>query len=185
MAWSDDRTFRAPLRLLIILRLRREFTDSSCASMSPLTLEPVQLPAHCRRDPSLPVFKKVAAGQVHPLRVPCFGKEQSARNATASTDFKKLPHDAVTYVYAFEECKEKAKSRHTSSKDYQLPNPFAEGLIAAGALPRCFILTTPKLTVTFYLGFIQLRPGDAVFARPTGGNEDGSDDVLQVLVLAE
>ena len=34
-------------------------------------------------------------------------------------------------------------------------------------------------------GFICLQPGDAVFARPAGGRADGTDDVLQVVVLAE
>ena len=32
---------------------------------------------------------------------------------------------------------------------------------------------------------VELKPGDAVFARPPGGKEDGRDDVLQILVLEE
>ncbi|KZV59245.1 hypothetical protein PENSPDRAFT_672483, partial [Peniophora sp. CONT] len=34
-------------------------------------------------------------------------------------------------------------------------------------------------------GLLRLRPGDAVFARPFNGKEDGTEDVLQVLVLGD
>lgn len=36
-----------------------------------------------------------------------------------------------------------------------------------------------------WLGLLRLSPGDAVFARPFGGKDDGTEDVLQLLVLAE
>ena len=50
---------------------------------------------------------------------------------------------------------------------------------------RCKPCNSPISYLSLAVGFIRLNPGDAVFARPAGGNVDGTDDVLQVLVLGE
>ncbi|VDC01042.1 unnamed protein product [Peniophora sp. CBMAI 1063] len=128
--------------------------------MVPLVLEDVTLAPGAKRDPALPILKKLAADQVHPLRVHCF----ASSGKDTPPVVKELPSNSSTYVYGFEGDFDAAKRRHTGSKKYRFSKPFASGLLDAG--------------------FVQLMPGDAVFARPPGGSEDGTDDVLQVVVLS-
>ncbi|VDB96828.1 unnamed protein product [Peniophora sp. CBMAI 1063] len=129
--------------------------------MQTLVLEDVPLAPGASRDAALPVLKRLAAGQVHPLRAHCYpsaGKE-------LSSGVKDLSSRSTTFVYYFENDRDAAKKRHEASRAYRFKSPFVGGLLEAG--------------------FIQLRPGDAVFARPPGGSEDGMDDVLQVLILSD
>lgn len=102
--------------------------------MAALKLEDVRLPRNARRDPALPVFKKLAAGQVHPLRAHCFA---GMRGAQLTSGVKELPPDSVTYVYAFEKLESAAKTRHTKSREYRFLKPFAEGLLEAGVSLTC------------------------------------------------
>ncbi|VDB96799.1 unnamed protein product [Peniophora sp. CBMAI 1063] len=55
------------------------------------------------------------------------------------------------------------KKRHQDSRSIKFDKPMAAGLLDKG--------------------FLALQHGDAVFARPAGGKVNGSDDVLQVVVL--
>ena len=135
--------------------------------MSSLPLQDVPLPPGAKRDAALPVLKKVAPGYVHPLR---------AQSPQAQ---------GVTYVYQFERDKQKAKDRHAKSRTYRIPEPFEEGLLNAGTSATVISLQPSICELMFVLGFIGLQPGDAVFARPPGGKKDGTDDVLQVMVLKE
>ena len=101
--------------------------------MVALKLLDVPLPRGVKRDPLLPVLKKLAPGQIHPLRAHCFPGAQQFTGNKSFPDVRNLPADSITYIYNFEKDKDKAKERHTRSQGLRFNEPFAAGLIKAGA----------------------------------------------------
>ena len=100
--------------------------------MTELPLENVRLPRGVRRDPCLPVMKRVSSGHVHPLRAHCFARSRAAFTPEELDGVQSLPDDATTYVYMMESDQADTKKRHLSSRNIKFEHPLAKGLLAKG-----------------------------------------------------
>lgn len=109
--------------------------------MPALPLEPVRLPRGVRRDPALPVLKRVRSGHVHPLRAHCFASTDSAFTPEQRAGVQNLTGAANTYVYEMEKNEKDSIKRHKASREIKLERPFAAGLIEKGNATclRCHI----------------------------------------------
>lgn len=104
--------------------------------MTALPLQPVRLNRGVKRDPALPVLKRVQSGRVHPLRAHCFALTSASFTPEQRAGIQNLPSNADTYVYEMEEHQADTVKRHRASRDIKLDRPFAAGLIQKGLLFR-------------------------------------------------
>ena len=102
-------------------------------AMVDLRLETVPLARGAKRDPNLPVLKRVARDQIHPLRAHCFAATAIKFTAEQLVGIRNLPKSAATYVYEMEEDVRDTIKRHNASRSIKLDRPFAAGLLQTGA----------------------------------------------------
>lgn len=100
--------------------------------MAALPLQSVRLNRGVKRDPALPVLKRVQPGHVHPLHAHCFASTSASFTAEQRIGVQNLPDTANTYVYEMEENVKDTIKRHRASREIKLERPFAAGLIQKG-----------------------------------------------------